>query len=68
MSLTDVEITRLFVAIIGLMGLAHLMGSVFGRLGMPSALAPLTPPPQASTTQWAAVSTAFGEISVPLQK
>ena len=35
MSLTDVEITRLLVAIVGLMGLAHLVGSVFARLGMP---------------------------------
>jgi len=34
-SLTDVEITRLLVAIVGLMGLAHLMGSLFGRLHMP---------------------------------
>jgi len=34
-SLTDVEITRLFVAIAALMGMAHLMGSVFARLRMP---------------------------------
>jgi Kef-type K+ transport system membrane component KefB len=34
-SLTDVEITRVLVAIVGLMGLAHLMGSVFARLHMP---------------------------------
>src|SRR2546421_10022292 len=35
MSLSDVEVTRLLVAIVGLLGLAHFMGSVFGRLRMP---------------------------------
>ncbi|MDQ1490492.1 MAG: hypothetical protein QOJ23_3006 [Actinomycetota bacterium] len=35
MSLTDVELTRFFVAIVGLMGMAHFMGSLFGRLHMP---------------------------------
>ena len=35
MSLSDVEITRLFVAIVALLGLAHFMGSVFARLKMP---------------------------------
>src|SRR5437879_703700 len=35
MSLSDVEVTRFFVAIVALMGLAHFMGSVFGRLRMP---------------------------------
>ena len=34
-SLTDVEITRLFVAIAALMGMAHLLGSLFARLKMP---------------------------------
>ena len=34
-SLTDVEVTRFFVAIVALMGLAHLLGSVFSRLHMP---------------------------------
>src|SRR5437588_4036536 len=34
-SLSDVEITRFFVAIVALMGLAHVMGSLFGRLHMP---------------------------------
>src|SRR3989440_1700691 len=34
-SLTDVEITRLFVAIAALMGMAHLFGSLFARLKMP---------------------------------
>jgi Kef-type K+ transport system membrane component KefB len=34
-SLTDVEITRLFVALAALMGMAHLMGSVFARMRMP---------------------------------
>jgi Kef-type K+ transport system membrane component KefB len=35
MSLTDVEVTRFFVAIVALMGMAHFMGSLFGRLHMP---------------------------------
>jgi Kef-type K+ transport system membrane component KefB len=35
MSLSDVEVTRFFVAIVALMGLAHFMGSLFGRLHMP---------------------------------
>jgi Kef-type K+ transport system membrane component KefB len=35
MSLTDVELTRFFVAIVGLMGMAHVMGSLFARLRMP---------------------------------
>jgi len=34
-SLTDVEITRLFVSIAALMGMAHLLGSAFARLKMP---------------------------------
>src|SRR5438067_2713902 len=34
-SLTDVEVTRFFVAIVALMGLAHFLGSVFSRLHMP---------------------------------
>src|SRR5262245_48719036 len=34
-SLTDVEITRLFVSIAALMGMAHLLGSLFARLHMP---------------------------------
>lgn len=34
-SLTEVEITRFFVAIVALMGMAHFMGSLFGRLHMP---------------------------------
>jgi Kef-type K+ transport system membrane component KefB len=34
-SLTDVEITRLFVAIAALMGMAHLLGSAFARMRMP---------------------------------
>jgi Kef-type K+ transport system membrane component KefB len=35
MSLSDVEVTRFFVAIVALMGLAHALGSLFGRLHMP---------------------------------
>jgi Kef-type K+ transport system membrane component KefB len=35
MSLTDVEVTRFFVAIVALMGMAHFMGSLFGRLHRP---------------------------------
>src|SRR5258706_2442322 len=34
-SLSDIELTRFFVAIVALMGLAHVMGSLFGRLHMP---------------------------------
>src|SRR5438105_13018221 len=34
-SMTDVEVTRVFLAIVALMGLAHVMGSLFGRLHMP---------------------------------
>src|SRR5581483_480022 len=34
-SMSDVEITRLFVAIVALLGMALLMGSVFERLRMP---------------------------------
>jgi Kef-type K+ transport system membrane component KefB len=34
-ALTDHELTRFFAAIVLLMALAHLMGSLFGRLGMP---------------------------------
>ena len=35
MSLTDHELTRFFLAIVLLMALAHLVGSVFGRLKLP---------------------------------
>ncbi|HVW35180.1 MAG TPA: cation:proton antiporter [Acidimicrobiia bacterium] len=35
MSMSDVEITRLFVAIVALLGLAHFVGSLFARLHMP---------------------------------
>ena len=35
MSLTDVELTRFFVAIVALLALAHFMGSLFVRLHMP---------------------------------
>jgi Kef-type K+ transport system membrane component KefB len=34
-SLTDVEITRFFVAIVALMGMAHFVGSLFARLKLP---------------------------------
>lgn len=34
-SLTEVEITRFFVAIVALMGMAHFVGSLFARLKMP---------------------------------
>lgn len=34
-SLTEVEITRFFVAIVALMGMAHFVGSMFARLKMP---------------------------------
>ena len=34
-SLTDVEVTRFFVAIVALMGMAHFLGSAFSRLHMP---------------------------------
>src|SRR5688572_27882675 len=34
-SLTEVEITRFFVAIVALMGMAHFVGSLFARLHMP---------------------------------
>ena len=34
-SLNEVEITRFFFAIVALMGMAHFMGSLFGRLHMP---------------------------------
>jgi len=35
MSLNEVEITRFFVAIVALMGMAHLVGSLFARVRMP---------------------------------
>ena len=34
-SLTEVEITRFFVAIVALMGMAHFVGSLFARLKLP---------------------------------
>ena len=34
-SMSDMELTRFFVAIVALMAAAHLMGSLFGRLAMP---------------------------------